>query len=292
MIDYDSRRWLSVIFRWRGSVLATSFVRIATVAALGALAVWLYRDRGFHAPPIAHTILGVALGLLLVFRTNASYDRWWEGRRMFGMIVNRSRDLARQICTFVDDREERALLVRWVRVTYALICQHLRRERELGALGDLVTAEERASLEPASCRPAIALAWISARLAARARAGAMSEQRLQLVDGNLTSFFDSFGAAERIMKTPVPFAYAQHIKMFLALFCFTVPFAIVDVMGWATPAVCAGVAFAMFGIEEIAVEIEDPFGYDANDLPLDRIGATIDADLHALLGDADRAAAA
>jgi putative membrane protein len=287
VIDYDSRRWLSVVFRWRGGVLAGSLVRVSVIAAIGAAAAWVYRDRGFHAPSVAHTLLGVALGLLLVFRTNASYDRWWEGRRMLGMIVNRSRDLARQTKAYVADPTDRADLSRWVRASYALACQHLRRERDLGALGDLLTAGERAALEPATCRPVVALAWISARLAAIASSGGLSEQRLAVMDANLTSFLDSFGAAERIVKTPVPFAYAQHIKTFLMLFCATLPFVIVDSMGWATPAVAAAIAFALFGIEEIAVEIEDPFGYDPNDLPLDRIGATIDGDLTSLLASAD-----
>jgi len=102
------------------------------------------------------------------------------------------------------------------------------------------------------------------------------------MDANLTSFFDSFGAAERIAKTPVPFAHAQHIKTFLLLFCFSAPFALVESMGLVTPLVAALLAFALFGIDEIAVEIEDPFGYDPNDLPLDRIGQTLAADLEAL----------
>jgi ion channel-forming bestrophin family protein len=294
MIDYEPRRWLSLILSWRGAVLRMLLGRVAAAAAVGALAAWLYQQRGVHVPSQAHALVGVALGLLLVFRTNASYDRWWEGRRMFGMIVNRSRDLARQIRTFVDgdrdeDRAERLTLGRWLRLTYGLACQHLRHERDLAALGDLITADERARLAEVSCRPLHVLAWIGARLAARAGAGRLSEQRLVLLDANLTSYVDSFGAAERIMKTPVPFAYAQHIKTFLALFCFTLPFAIVDAMGWATPAVAAVVAFALFGIDEIGVEIEDPFGHDANDLPLDRIGATIATDVTALLATAGAA---
>jgi putative membrane protein len=99
------------------------------------------------------------------------------------------------------------------------------------------------------------------------------------MDQNLTSFSDNWGGAERIMKTPVPFAYAHHIKAFLILFAFTAPFALVESMGWMTPVASAVLAFALFGIDEIAVEIEDPFGYDENDLPLDAVGETIDRDV-------------
>jgi putative membrane protein len=81
------------------------------------------------------------------------------------------------------------------------------------------------------------------------------------------------------MKMPLPFAYAHHIKAFLVVFAATAPFALVDTMEWATPAASAILAFALFGIDEIAVEIEDPFGYDANDLPLDAVGDTIARDV-------------
>jgi putative membrane protein len=117
---------------------------------------------------------------------------------------------------------------------------------------------------------------MSERLHAEVVAGRLSEQRLQVMDANLTSFSDSLGAAERILRTPVPFAYAQHIKIFVVLFCLTAPFVIADSMGWATPPACGFLALALFGIDEIAVEIEDPFGDDPNDLPLEAIGKGIE----------------
>jgi len=288
MIDYETRSWLGTLVHMRGSVLPKLVPRMIVYSILGAGAAYLYQHTGFFIPPIAHTLVGVALGLLLVFRTNASYDRFWEGRRLFGMIVNRSRDLVRQIVAYLggDDaaaRGERETLVRHVNLLYALIRQFLRRERDLAALGPLVTDEERAVLEPVAVRPTVVVTWITRALGRAADAGRLTEQRLQLLDGNLTSFVDSWGGAERILKTPIPFAYAQHIKLFLVLFCLTVPFALVDSMRWATPAAVAVVVFGLFGIEEIGIEIEDPFGYDANDLPLDRIGETIAVDTAAMV---------
>ena len=114
-------------------------------------------------------------------------------------------------------------------------------------------------------------------------AGRLSEQRLQACDANLTSLVDSLGGCERIARTPIPFAYAQHIKSFVLLFCFTAPFAMVDTMRWLTPAVSGLLAFALFGIDEIGVEIEDPFGYDDNDLPVEDIGKTIERDTAEIL---------
>jgi ion channel-forming bestrophin family protein len=288
VIDYNAKSWLRVIVQVRGSVFPSLFPRIIIAAGLGGWAAWLHQTHHFKLPPIAHTLVGVALGLLLVFRTNTSYDRYWEGRRLLGALVNRCRDLARQAAVYLDGNDEasradRAELARLIPLLYALIRQYLRNERDLAALGDLATPAEKAALEPIAVRPTLAVSWITARLAAAARDGRLTEQRLQVMDANLTSFVDNWGGAERIMKTPIPFAYAQHIKAFLVLFCFTAPFAMSEAMGWYTPAAAAILAFAMFGIDEIGVEIEDPFGYDANDLPLDRIGDVITRDVKAIL---------
>jgi putative membrane protein len=103
------------------------------------------------------------------------------------------------------------------------------------------------------------------------------------MDTNLTALVDLHSGCERIVRTPIPFAYAQHIKLFVTLWCFTVPFAIVDAMQSYTWFASAVLAFALFGIDEIGVEIEDPFGYDDNDLPIDRIGQTIKASMSDIL---------
>jgi putative membrane protein len=282
MVDYDAKSWVSILSRVRGSVLRRTVIPVLLVAALGGVAVWLHRTHELHVPPLAHTLLGVALGLLLVFRTNSSYDRFWEGRKQLGMLVNRARDLCRQAASFIegDDaaaRRDRAEVKRLTVVLYALIRQYLRKERSLDAIAAL-TDEERRALEPIAVRPCVAFTWISRRLVACARAGRLTEHRLAAMDQNLTSFSDNWGGAERIMKTPVPFAYAHHIKAFLIVFAFTAPFALVETMNWMTPLASAVLAFALFGIDEIAVEIEDPFGYDENDLPLDAVGETIDRD--------------
>jgi len=94
---------------------------------------------------------------------------------------------------------------------------------------------------------------------------------------------DSIGSCERIVKTPVPFAYAQHIKLLVLLFCITLPFAIVDTMRWGTPVVAGLLALALFGIDELGVEIEDPFGSDANDLPLEAVGRSVATSTRELL---------
>jgi ion channel-forming bestrophin family protein len=283
VIDYDAKSWFGTVVKLKGSVIPALIGRILLCAGIGAAAASLFDTRGVRLPSIAHTLLGLALGLLLVFRTNASYDRYWEGRKLLGAMVNRSRDLVRQASSFIDGqdpdaRSARAEVRRLVVVLYALIRQYLRKERDLGALGAPLSAAERDALNDVAVRPVLAVHWISERLMENLRAGRLSEERLQLLDANVTAIVDYWGGAERIMKTPIPFAYAQHIKSFLTLFCLTAPFAMVESMRWHTPIAAAVLAFGMFGIDEIGVEIEDPFGHDANDLPLDAIGARIDED--------------
>ena len=279
MIDYDSKSWIGVIFRVKGSVAPGLVGRTVLAAALGAAANYLYQHYKFHTPTVAHTMIGVALGLLLVFRTNASFDRWWEGRKLLGGMVNRTRDLARQLVAYtpVDSRNVVDDSTRLLNAFFALGMQGLRNETDLAVVGEALTQEEREKLGPLKSRPTVILSWISERLGGLARAGKISDVQLLAMDTNLTALVDYIGGCERIVRTPIPFAYAQHIKLFVTLWCFTVPFAIVDAMQGATWFASAVLSFALFGIDEIGVEIEDPFGYDNNDLPIDRVGQTVKA---------------
>ena len=277
MIDYDAKSWFGVVIRVRGSVAPRVVPRMLIAAGLGFAASYLYENHKFHTPAVAHTMIGVALGLLLVFRTNASFDRWWEGRKLLGGMVNRTRDLARQLAAYVpgDSRDDVDVSVRLLNAFFALAMQGLRDEKDLAAVGELLTADERKKLEPVKTRASVVLTWITARIDRLARDGKITDARLLAMDTNVTALVDFHSGCERIVRTPIPFAYAQHIKLFVTLFCFSVPFAIVDQMKTYTPIAAAIFAFALFGIDEIGVEIEDPFGYDDNDLPIDRIAATI-----------------
>jgi putative membrane protein len=279
MIEYEAKNWIGVLTRVHGSVAPRLLPRAALTAGIGAVAAWAFEHHAFKLPAVAHTMIGVALGLLLVFRTNASFDRWWEGRKLFGTIVNRTRDLGRQLRGYASSTEQsRAtaeVMVRRIDLYFALAIQSLRDESDLTALGTLITSEEKAALEGKKTRALVVLSWITSGLDELARTGTLSEIRLLAMDANLTVLTDSYSGCERIARTPVPFAYAHHIKLFVSLFCFTVPFVLVDGLRWATPVVAAVLAYALFGIDEIGVEIEDPFGYDPNDLPSDRIAQNI-----------------
>jgi len=285
VIEYDARRWVRVIFQRRGSIAPRLLGRTLFSSLLGIAAVEVDQRMHFALSPIAHTMIGAALGLLLVFRTNASYDRYWEGRRLIGGIISRSRDLARQLAAFlpgVANEADRRRMRGWIESFYWLATQTLRNETRLEAVASL-SASERESLKESGARPYVVATWIAIELARLTSEGKLSEQRLRSMDANLSGLIDSLTGCERILRTPVPFAYAQHIKTFVVLFCFTAPFTMSDAMGWLTPIASGLLAFALMGIDEIGVEIEDPFGTDANDLPLDVIGERIGRDTREVL---------
>jgi putative membrane protein len=158
-----------------------------------------------------------------------------------------------------------------------LLVQNLRREDELGELKGRLTDIELAELGELPRGRELALAnHISSRLAAMHSEGIIGDEVLRMMDANVTAMVQSVTGCERISRTPVPFAYAQHTKIFLMVFCYTLPFVLVDSLHWWTPVAVAVLAFAMFGIDEIGVEIEDPFVRDPNDLPMDTLGDTVD----------------
>jgi ion channel-forming bestrophin family protein len=287
MIDYDPQSWLRIVSTIRGTVAPRLVGRVVVAIALGFVALWAYESAGVAVPPLAHTLIGVALGLLLVFRTNASYGRYVEAREMLGRLVSASRDLARQVASYVASDaaggDHRRDIQRWIGAFYELLVQNVREQDRLEALRGRLTADELAELTGATARAAVAARWISLRLAALRRGGSIDAETLRVMDGNVTLMVQVLGGCERIRRTPVPFAYAQHIKVFLVLFCYTVPFVMVESLGAYTPVASAVLAFALFGIDEIGVEIEDPFGTDPNDLPMDQIGAAIEHSVAELL---------
>lgn len=279
MIDYEAENWVKIILSVRGSVLPRLTVRMLIAGVIGGVALLIDKWNDFHIEPTAHALIGVALGLLLVFRTNASYDRFWEGRKLVGRLVIAARDLMRQVVTYVDDVDgHREHLRRKILAFYYLSVQRLREEDDLGELEEVLTGEERAVLEEVTHRPQVVATWISARLARMVEhhEAHVTELRLNRMDQTLSELNEALAGCERIRFTPVPFAYAQHIKVFLALFCYTAPFAMVHGMVWWTPVASAVLALALFGIDEIGVEIEDPFGDDPNDLPMEDIGEALE----------------
>jgi putative membrane protein len=221
---------------------------------------------------------GVVLGVLMVFRVNAGYDRWWEGRKLWGSIVNQSRNIAILVDSTrsVSSPQWRKQLLKKIAATPFLIKSQLRGERSFDEVKDLIDIREMAKLEPRVFR-AVA---ISQSIAQDLRKGQalgyvdnfvylkMEEQRGQIID--------SLGACERILKTPVPFAMAVNTRRFIVMFVGLFPFGIVATSPEFTPFVTALIAYAFFTLDQIGVEMQNPFSLSQlSHLPLTDICQSI-----------------
>lgn len=281
MIDYDPHDWQSHLWDIRGSMLREIFARVATCVLWSVVVVYINEQWVRVGIPITmHSLIGTAIGLLLVFRTNSSYDRFWEGRRMWGCIINESRNMARAAAVHLRDAPLlQRQVIEWT-IAFAYATMHrLRGEATLGQAARYLTPQELAEVTVAEHIPLQVARRLSDTLREARKQGVLSEYALFSIDQNTQLLIDYMGACERIQKTPLPFAYMVHLRRGLILYCFSLPFALVNDFHWTTVLLTLLVAYVFFGIEEIGVEIEGPFGTDENDLPLERFCASIEGDL-------------
>ncbi len=224
-----------------------------------------------------HSVLGFVISLLLVFRTNTAYDRWWEGRKIWGTLTNSSRNLAMKLQACVADPTDRQYFKRLIpRFARALKC-HLRENEEYVEEDDLTA---KAAGQHVPNRIAAAL---YARLHHMHSSGSLSTAQLLLLNEELRTFTEVTGACERIKNTPIPFTYSVFIKKFIFFYVMTLPFGWVFSMGYYVVPVVVLILYAFASLELIAEEIENPFGTDDNDLPLDTICENIQLHVTELL---------
>lgn len=269
MISYDPKNWIGILFDFpRSPVFRTLFIDVLGAGAWAALVVWVETDVFRVAVPLGPSflsILGIILGLLLVFRTNTAYDRWWEGRRLWGQLVNVSRGLARQLAAAPPER--RAHYARLLADFPSALAAHLRRPR--GAEGPHV--------------PNALLSALHDDVRRDAESGRLGSEARLVIAPLLQQLDDVLGACERIRNTPIPFSYSSYVKQFVMLYAIVMPFGLVNEFGYGTVIACMFTFFATMGLELLAGEIEEPFGADRNDLPLEDISAVIARDVRAIL---------
>ena len=288
MITYNPKDWWKLIFAFHRS---DSFrMLLPGMAAVGVYtaAVAYLETQLFHVTfrntTVVHSLIGFVLSMLLIFRTNTAYERWWEGRKLWGSLVNNSRNLALKLQALLgpeataDRAMFRSLIVNFV----VAAKEQLRRGVTAESLQSAGTHRVEDFLQ-ARHVPNRVLAILYTEVARLQKAGRLSGEQLLFLNAELQSFADNLGACERIRKTPIPYAYSLFLKKIIFLYVFTMPIGFVlDYGYWAVPIV-AFVFYAFASIEVIAEEIEDPFGTDSNDLPLDAICDTIRSNLDEIL---------
>ena len=293
MIKYDHRFWSTTTLVWRGTVLARLRNRIILYGGWAAVVTVLEAGRTLAMPDfgaLAHSLVGAAMGMLLVFRTNASYDRYWEGRKRWGGIIAGARNLVRVARSHVGFVGPLPRLVHG----YAIAVMHqLRQADAVDALASVIGPEVAGRATAQDNAATHLVTMMSGWVARQVDEGHLQPPMARELEGALTKLVEHQEACERILYTPVPFAYVVQIRQLLAFYLITLPMVLAPMMGWLVVPVTAMVAFAMLGIEEAGIEIEDPFGDDPNDLPLERFCASIgtetewieaitDVELHAL----------
>jgi ion channel-forming bestrophin family protein len=279
--DEDHLSWMRYTLRLRGSVIPAVFPR-TLICGLFAVLISAIHALGMpvNLPALASVVSNVVLGLMLVFRTNTAYERFWEGRKLWGNVTNSARNLARQIWVIIPDRTpterqaKRAALDLIVAFAIAMKL-HLRREAVNEELQPLLPAPQYESLKGMNNPPLEIVFWLQDYLQQQHEGDRLNIHQLVSLQLLLNTMVDSLGGCERILKTPIPMAYAIHLKQLLLIYCFTLPFQFVTQLGWWTAVVVMLVSFTLFGIEAIGMEIENPFGRDYNDLPLDTICDTM-----------------
>jgi len=212
---------------------------------------------------------------LLVFRTNTAYERFWEGRKAWGNIINTTRNLTRHILVAIQeespiDREEKIAALHLLAAFAIATKLHLRGEN-LDELQGLVTSSQLTQLQTMNHPPLEIMFWLSRYLQETHKHQRLNTFQLNTMNELINILIDALGACERIQKTPIPLAYAIHLKQLLLIYCLSLPFQMVKDLTWLTAPVVALISFTLLGIEQIGIEIEDPFGRDPNDLPLDTI---------------------
>jgi putative membrane protein len=288
MISYNPKEWFSIIFLIRKSDTARTLMPVMLV--LGVLvAAFCYVELelvnlAFTSTVTMHSLLGFVISMLLVFRTNTAYERWWEGRKQWGALVNVSRNLAIRIAQIVPQSEP--VLRQYFRVlitNYALtLKEHLRSRSDRSELEVHQQLDLDVLMGKAHIPNALAQKLYAAILQLRTD-GRISEEQLLALDGMVNQFTDITGACERIRKTPIPYSYSAFIKKFIFIYVISLPFGIITDFGYATILVTVTVFYVLASLELIAEEIEDPFGTDTNDLPTDDIARTIQDNLKEIL---------
>lgn len=292
MIEYDAHRWRDHFLDIRGSMVREIIYRVLSCLFL-ATAVTVV-DRYWVRLGISdkgHSLVSVALGLLLVFRTNAAYDRFWEGRKLWGALVNTTRSLARQITTFIVPkdgaspeeheavRREQERLVRVVIAYVHSFRHHLRDQDTRLGLDEALTPEELASLAAHENVPIGLLGLLGDRFLDARRRGLVHPYHAPLLEQSLVALTDIQGACERIKTTPIPYSYTVLMHRIVGSYCALLPFGTAEALGWASVAVVAFVSYALLGLDSIGDELEQPFGTDPNDLALFAISRTIEINL-------------
>lgn len=285
MISYNPKNWITFIFRFHKADTFRQLIPLmifigaysAGVAYL-ELEYWdLPQDSHVKNISIMHGMLGFVISLLLVFRTNTAYDRWWEGRKIWGSLVNNSRNLAIKLSAILSEESDRAFFRKIIPSYASILNKHLKDEETSKQLFEDINIEHHKH------RPNQVAKILFHKINDLYNSKKITGDQLIILNHEIQSLTDICGACERIKNTPIPYSYSGFIKKFIFFYVMTLPFGYVFNLGYYVVPVVVFIFYVLASLELIAEEIEDPFGNDANDLPTKKIAENIKRHVEELL---------
>lgn len=288
MVRYDSKDWLKNLTNfYKSHVLRQLLTYVLLAGGLTALLCFVVIDLMIWEVRLTSSIfslLGIILSILLVFRTNTAYDRWWEGRKQWGALVNNCRNLATMLQTMLPaaNTDDRAYFAKHIANFCMALKEHLRQGVRLQELLYLLP-EEVVIYQSKQHIPNFIGLQIFQRLQRLHQQGIFTEADMINLLPKAHALLDILGACERIKKTPIPFSYNVYIKAFIVAYCLILPFGLIEEFQYYTVPLVMFIFFAMAGVELIGEEIEDPFGLNCNDLPTGSIAETIRSNVYEIL---------
>jgi putative membrane protein len=279
MVQYNPKDWITFIFRFHKSDTFRQLLPMMIFIGLYSGGIcyleveyWKLEENS-HVKNISimHGMLGFVISLLLAYRTNTAYDRWWEGRKLWGSLVNNSRNLAIKLSAMLHDEHDKKYL-RFLIPTYASILSKHLSDAEVGKI---LFEDVELKINHEKHKPNQVAQVIFKKINDLHQSGKLSGEQLIILNSELQSFTEVCGACERIKNTPIPYSYSAFIKKFIFFFVMTLPFGYVFSLGYYVIPVVVFIFYVLASLELIAEEIEDPFGGDANDLPTAKIASNI-----------------
>ena len=282
MITKKKTNWFGMLFEWNGSVLPQLLPRLF-ILFLYTNATVYFRDTlleyHLYVNPAIFTLFGIALAIFLGFRNTVSYDRFWEGRKLWGALLNDTRSLARQSHTLVDGVDYEKQRTQFILMLTAMVhaLKHQLRETNPDAdMERLLSNSYSQKLQTAVFKPIVILKELGIWVNIAKRDGKLDSITQVAFDENLNKLSDIIGGCERIASTPIPYTYSVLLHRTVYIYCFLLPLGFGESMLWTLPFVVVFIAYTFVALEAIADELEDPFGVQPNDLALDAMSAMIE----------------
>lgn len=282
MIIKKKNNWFKMLFEWNGSVLPQLMPRLLLLLLFSILVVYFkpfLLEHNLHINPSIFTLFGIALAIFLGFRNSVSYDRFWEGRKLWGALLNDTRSLARQSHSLISssdyDEKREEFINLLIAFVYSLKHQ-LRHTDSSNDINRLVSKDFANSLNEVHFKPIIILRELGNWVKKAKKESKLDSMSQLAFEENLNKLSNIVGGCERIASTPIPYTYSVLLHRTVYTYCFMLPFGFVETLGWVTPFAIVFIAYTYVAIEAIADELEDPFGIQPNDLALDTMSQMIE----------------